>query len=585
MSQRFGPSEAAAGVPADGTRRRRPRWPTWLGLAVALIVINAALTFHNRWPTPWISLRPELSPELAMLVLLLAVAARHWGPPTRRLVAVLAIFLTLLALGRYAEVTAPALYGRTINLFWDARHLPGVVAMLAEAAPAPLVLAGLLGLLLGLGTLYALLHWALVRVGTALARPASRRLLVPLASAALAVYLIGMASPQLRWERAFSAPVTWTYARQAAFLMDALGQGPRTLPPSPPMRSDLGRVQGAHVAIVFAESYGAATFDQPRLAEVLSASRAELGAALAETGRAAVSAFVHSSTFGGNSWLAHASLLSGVEVREGADYALLLTQRRETLVHRFARAGYRTLAVMPGLRKAWPEGAFYGFDAILDAHALDYRGPAMGWWRIPDQFSLIRLDRAELAETAGRPRFVVFPTIGSHMPFRPRAPLQPDWARLLGPEPFDAAPLAAALEAPRDLMDLGQPYAESLDYLFRILADWLRRRADLDLVLLVLGDHQPPAAVSGEAAGWEVPVHLIAGRATLLEAFVAEGFVPGLSPRRPALGNLPDLTEILLRAFDSGRRAVPDFRARASRARWARLVRQADSAALATIRE
>ena len=38
-------------------------------------------------------------------------------------------------LGRYAEVTAPALYGRPVNLYWDAQHLPKVAAMLAEVGP------------------------------------------------------------------------------------------------------------------------------------------------------------------------------------------------------------------------------------------------------------------------------------------------------------------------------------------------------------------------------------------------------------------------------------------------------------------
>lgn len=550
------PDDAAAGA-----SRRAASWTRWLGLAAALFLLNSALSFYNRWPTPWVELRRELSLEIGLLVLLLAVAAKRWGPPSQRVTAALALLLTLLTLGRYAEVTAPALYGRTINLFWDARHLPGVAAMLAESAPAPLVLAGVFGLLLSIGLVYALLHWALTRVGKAVAEPVPRRVLAVLAVVLSSVYLIGSLSPQIRWERAFSSPVTWTYARQAAFVLDALGQGPRQLPSSPPMRSDLARVQGAHVLVLFAESYGAVTYDRPSLAAALAAGRADLASALAETGRAAVSAFVRSPTFGGNSWLAHASLLSGVEVREGADYALLLTQSRETLVHRFASAGYRTVGVMPGLRKAWPEGAFYGFDTILDARALDYRGPPMGWWRIPDQFSLARLDSAELSAADGQPRFVLFPTIGSHLPFRPRAPYQSDWARLLGPEPFDPAPLAAALQAPRDLMDLGQPYAESLDYLFRILADWLRRRPDLDLLLLVLGDHQPPAAVSGEGASWEVPVHLIAGRAAVRDALAVQGFAPGLSPRRPALGSLPDLTGMLLRAFDSGRpvsaRSIP----------------------------
>ena len=108
-----------------------------------------------------------------------------------------------------------------------------------------------------------------------------------------------------------------------------------------------------------------------------------------------------------------------------------------------------------------------------------------------------------------------------------------------------------------------------------MLAGWLRHRPDLDLVLLVLGDHQPLAAVSGEGAPWEVPVHLITGRAEVRDAFLAQGFVPGLVPRRPALGGMADLTQMLAAGlrlrltppgYTIGRDGTP-FHSR--RARWA----------------
>ena len=39
------------------------------GLLVALFVLNAALSFHNVWPTPGVTLRREVSVEIALLVL------------------------------------------------------------------------------------------------------------------------------------------------------------------------------------------------------------------------------------------------------------------------------------------------------------------------------------------------------------------------------------------------------------------------------------------------------------------------------------------------------------------------------------
>ncbi len=532
-------------------------WRPWLGLAAALWLLNAALSFHGRWPTLWVEVRWELSPEIAGMILILGGLAGVWGRrPSRRLMAGLAGILTLLVLGRYLAVMAPALYGRPIDLIADARYLPEVIPMLARAAPWPLLLGLPLVLLLLLGIIFAGMRWALGWLVAALGVCAPRRVLTLLGGAGVAAYLAGLASPGLTWEPGFSRPVTLAMAEQLLLppqtpfaQTGAEAPGPAA---SPALSSDLGRVQGAHVVILFAESYGAATFDQPRLAAALAPARADLAAALAETGRGVVSAWVRSPTFAGGSWLAHASLLSGVEVRGDEDYQLLLSQSRETLVQPFARAGYRTLGVMPGLRYAWPEGAFYGYDAILDASALDYSGPALGWWRIPDQFSLARLDAMELTATDGRPRLAVFPTISSHAPFRPTPPYQPDWDRILTPDPFDPASFDPANDQEDVLTDPGPAYGDAVAYLLRVVAGWLRLRPDLDLVLLVLGDHQPLAAVSGEGASWEVPVHLITQRAEVRAAFLAEGFVPGLVPQRPALGRMPDLTQILLRAFGSG---------------------------------
>ena len=46
------------------------------------------------------------------------------------------------------------------------------------------------------------------------------------------------------------------------------------------MTSDLSRVQGADVYLVFVESYGAVSFDRPALARPIAASRAQLDAAI-----------------------------------------------------------------------------------------------------------------------------------------------------------------------------------------------------------------------------------------------------------------------------------------------------------------
>ena len=107
----------------------------WAALIGALIVLNAALTFGNVWPTLWILPRPDLSIELGVLLLALVVWTSFVRPLGRIALTALTLLLLAFVLGRYAEVTAPALYGRPVNLYWDSQHLPKVAAMLAEVGP------------------------------------------------------------------------------------------------------------------------------------------------------------------------------------------------------------------------------------------------------------------------------------------------------------------------------------------------------------------------------------------------------------------------------------------------------------------
>ncbi len=348
--------------------------------------------------------------------------------------------------------------------------------------------------------------------------------------------------PSWQW---FSMPVSTTYYRQAQFVREAMDES-MTASRLPPERTfegyDLERVRGADVLLMFVESYGAVAYEAPEVAERIAPERAALAQAIRATDRRVVSGFAESPTFGGASWLAHSSFLTGSPIEDNGVYQLLLTQRRESLTTLFGDAGYRVTAVLPGMRSAWPEGAFYEFDAIHDAAALDYRGPEFGWWRIPDQYSFAKLDALEIAPAPRPPAFVFFATITTHMPFRPTAPYVADWPQLLSDTPYDRAAVADELARKADWTNLRPAYADTIAYTYEYLAGWLERRADRDVVLLMLGDHQPPANVSGEGVRWDVPVHVVASRDALLDELVAAGFVEGLEPAADSLAPLHELT-------------------------------------------
>ncbi len=525
-----------------------------LSIVVALIVLNFSLTFGNTWPTPTVTWRNEVSIELALLLIVLAVAHARGRVPTWLLGGLSAIWALLVA-GHYVDVTAAALFGRELNLYWDLRYVPDVFALLARVAPAWMVASVGLGVVVVVVVGYTILRWAIGRVSSTMATPGVRA--VGLAAASLALVVFGALRAAHPDPAGFGRPVIESYGRQAWLAARAVS-GATTLPPSPPMTSDLERVGRADVLLVFLESYGAITFDRPEFARAIAGSREDLAAAIEQTDRRVVSAFVESPTFGGSSWLAHITLMSGIEVREPDTNALLMTANRDTLVTTFSRAGYRTLALMPGLTKRWPEGAFYGFDEIYGGDRLGYRGPAFGWFATPDQFTLARLDEIE-PPRSGQSRFVFFPTISTHTPFRPTPPYQPDWPRVLTDEPFDERDLQRSFDEPVDWLDMGPAYAESIAYTHRSLAGYLRANEGRDLIVIVIGDHQPPALVTGEGAPWDVPVHIIASRPAILDDLLAHGFRPGLAPARPRLGRMHELLPILLQAF--GGPIAPDAEA------------------------
>jgi hypothetical protein len=103
---------------------------------------------------------------------------------------------------------------------------------------------------------------------------------------------------------------------------------------------------------------------------------------------------------------------------------------------------------------------------------------------------------------------------------------------------------------------MSESYKGALAYSLQTLAGYVRTQRRDDLIMVIVGDHQPPAMVSGENASWDVPVHVITSNPVVLAALEGCGFVSGLIPAPMAMGGMYELGPSLLYAFGESQKVA-----------------------------
>jgi hypothetical protein len=75
-----------------------------------------------------------------------------------------------------------------------------------------------------------------------------------------------------------------------------------------------------------------------------------------------------------------------------------------------------------------------------------------------------------------------------------------------------------------------QLYGQSIQYSLQALTSWVTSLKDDNLVLVVLGDHQPSTTVSGAGANHQVPISLVAHDPAVLARTESWHWENGLLP-------------------------------------------------------
>ncbi|GAA0921140.1 sulfatase [Pseudonocardia zijingensis] len=504
---------------------------TVLAALLVLALLVAPNTVDDLTPAAFLRLPLE---ALAGVAVVLLLPAR-----TRRPAAVAGgVVLGLLTVLKLLDMGFTAVLARPFDPVLDWALLDDGLGFLgASTGPAGEVVAVVAALALTAGVL-ALVTAAVVRLARVTAgrrQPALRAVavLAPvwLVCAALGVPVASAVTAVGAGERALQ--VRTSLLDQETFTA-ALATDPFRAVPGEEL---LTALRGKDVVFAFVESYGRSTIERPDLAGIVVPALDTGAAQLASAGFAARSGFLTAPVAGGSSWLAHATMLSGTRVANQARHDALMASDRLTLISAFAKADWRTVAVMPGTTGEWPEARFYGHQQVYDFPALGYRGPDLGWASVPDQYTMSAFEQMEHARADRKPLLAEIALASSHAPW-PIIPPVIGWDRVGDGSIFQTyttgEPRDAVWAKGSDVVS--STYARSIAYSLETLTSWVQASGDDDLVLVVLGDHQAAPFITGPHAGRDVPISIITRDPAVLDRISGWGWEDGLRPGPDAPG-------------------------------------------------
>jgi hypothetical protein len=540
-----------------GDPRSKHPFMTWVSAVLACLLVMFALIAPNDITrfTPGAFVRIPLE-GLVGVVLVLVLPGR-----ARRVVATLAgVALGLLAIVKVVDLGFYAVLDRPFNLTFDWPFLAAAVEYLTVSigrAGAIGSVAGAVVLAVTLLTFTTLSVLRLTRVVTRHRATAARAVVLLgaawVACAVLGAQIIpGVPVAASTYDRLLQ--VRASLHDQQAFAAEAAVDAFRDTPGT----ELLTGLRGKDVILAFVESYGRGAVEDPEFAPGVDAVLDAGGRRLRAAGFSSRSAFLSSPTAGGGSWLAHSTLLSGLWIDNQQRYENLIKGDRLTLSGAFRRAGWRTVGVMPGVTRAWPEGAFFGYDQVYAARDLGYRGPRFNWGTMPDQYTLSAFQRFERAKFGRAPVMAEIPLVSSHSPWAP-IPRPVDWDDVGDGSVFTG--MAAAGDQPgfvwRSPTRIRDAYRSSIEYSLNTLISYVETYGDDDLVLVFLGDHQPAPLVAGAGADRDVPITIVARDQAILNRVSGWGWQDGLRPGpRAPVWRMDTFRDRFLTAFGSKARST-----------------------------
>jgi hypothetical protein len=524
----------AEAAPADEPVRTGRPWTNWLVSGLAGLLVLVALVGPNRLGQLSVEAFARIPLEGLMAGALLLVL-----PPKPRRVAVVVIGsgLGLLTIVKMFDMGFYEVFDRPFHPIFDWSFLGPAVDFVETSyggAGAVVAVVGAVLLVLALLAVMTLSVRRLTRVAIN-QRTAATRAFAALGIVWMVCALAGIqVAPQEPVASRSAADHVYDSARQVreglvdgeTFAAAAANDRYRYTPGN----KLLNALHGKDVLFVFVESYGRVAIEDstsaPVIDPLLDAGTAQLRAA----GFDSRSAFLTSPTYGGGSWLAHATLQTGLWVDNPQRRVSLTNLDRMTLSIAFNRAGWRTIGDVPANTEDWPEGEIYHFDKVYDSRNVGYRGPRFAYATVPDQYILQHFEKTERAANPD-PVMAQINLISSHTPFTP-LPDFVDWNDVGDGSIYDPMPAKGPQpgEVWPDPTKVRDAYTASIKYALTSLFSYIETYGDDDMVVVFLGDHQPQPIVAAQQNSRDVPISIVARDPAVLDRISSWGWQEGLNP-------------------------------------------------------
>ena len=295
---------------------------------------------------------------------------------------------------------------------------------------------------------------------------------------------------------------------------------------------DLTLQRKPNIYLIFVESYGSVLYQRPDYKVGYELLLQKLQTQLTAGGWSMASTLSESPTWGGGSWLAYSSAMSGLRIETHPQFLALLNKyqidRYPNLGNYLKQQGYHYFH-LSSLSSEMPAGdwlkqeRFFGVDHWFRFEELQFAGPMYGWGPAPpDQYAL-HYTHERLIQSADKPFLLFFITQNSHYPFAPLPTLVEDWRTLKNDEP--SPPGIDPEGIPHD--QRRRNYAEAIRYELSALTEFVLTAGDENDLFIFIGDHQPPR-VSRREDGFATPVHIVSRDQALIASLQEYGFTPGL---------------------------------------------------------